>query len=103
MKELSPTLFFKVYQKTRNIRIIDVRDAYDFNQYHLTYSVNIPAQLLYDKHNLFLNKRTTYYIICRNGEISKKVTKFLDENGYQVINIIGGLDCLKNSYHITFH
>jgi len=103
MKEISPILFFKLYQRSSNIRIIDVREAFEYNKYHLTDSSNIPAPLLYDKHYLFLNKRNTYYIICKNGEISKKVTIYLDGLGYKVVNIMGGLDCWKDSYHITFN
>ena len=52
------------------------------------------------KHYLFLNKRNIYYIICKNGEISKKVTAFLDSHGYNVVNVIGGLDCWVGSYHL---
>ena len=40
MKEISPILFFKLYQKTSNRRIIDVREPYDYEQYHLIYSYN---------------------------------------------------------------
>ncbi len=101
MKEISPINFFKLYQKSSTLRIIDVRDAYDFNKYHLTYSANIPASLLYDKHYLFLNKRYIYYLICKNGELSKEVGLYLDQHGYKVVNVIGGLDCWVGSYHIT--
>ena len=100
MKEISPINFFKLYQKSKNLRIIDVREPYDYEQYHLIYSYNVPASLLYDKHYLFLNKRNIYYIICKNGEISKKVTAFLDSHGYNVVNVIGGLDCWVGSYHL---
>lgn len=103
MKEISPILFFKLYQKSNNIRIIDVRDSFQFEQYHLINSINIPADLLYDKYYLFLNMRTTYYILCKNGAISKQVTLYLENLGYKVINVIGGLDCWVESYNIIYN
>ena len=101
MKEISPINFFKLYQKSKNLRIIDVRDAYDFEHYHLESTTNIPLNLLCTKYYLFLNKEYCYYLICEDGEKSKKATVYLDKLGYQVINVLGGLNRWASSYHIV--
>lgn len=101
MKEISPIQFFKVYQKNANIKIIDVRDTYDYERYHLNDSVNIPIKLLYERHYLFLNKKYSYFILCKNGELSKKATAFLETLGYNVVHVIGGLDRWMGAYSIT--
>lgn len=100
MKEISPINFFKLYQSSTNIRIIDVRDSYDYEHYHLESSTNIPINLLCNKHYLFLSKDHSYYLICEDGTLSKKATIYLDKLGYQVINVMGGLSRWASSYHI---
>lgn len=101
MREISPIDFFKVYQKTPSLRIIDVRDTFEFEKYHLNDSLNIPLALLYEKHYLFLNKKHVYYVICKNGSQSKLATRFLESNGYHAINVIGGLDHWMGSYNLN--
>lgn len=39
-----------------------------------------------------MNKYQTYYIICKNGTKSYHATKYLMRLGYNVINVIGGID-----------
>ena len=101
MKEISPINFFKIYQR-KKIKIIDVRDVKEFENYHINGSLNIPLSLLCEKHYLFLNKNYIYYIICKNGNLSKKATITLEHNGYNVINVIGGLDAWIGAYHISY-
>jgi rhodanese-related sulfurtransferase len=38
-----------------------------------------------------IDKNEHYYIICLTGARSQMVAKFLDQQGYQVTNILGGL------------
>lgn len=101
MKEISPINFFKVYQR-KKVKIIDVRDVKDFEKYHINGALNIPLSLLCDKHYLFLNRNYIYYIICKNGTLSKKATITLEQNGYNVINVIGGLDAWIGAYNISY-
>ena len=92
MKEISPVLFFKRYQTTIHLKIIDVRDINEFEKYHIPDAINIPVKLLYEKHYLFLNKNRQYFIICKNGTNSHPISEYLDHIGYQVTNVIGGMD-----------
>lgn len=101
MKEISPINFFKLYQSSNSVRIIDVRDTYDYEHYHLESSINIPLDLLCNKHYLFLNKDYDYYLICEDGLTSKKATIYLDKLGYKVYNVIGGLSRWASAYHIV--
>ena len=92
MNEISPIKFFKYYQKNLNFKIIDIRDTREFEQYHIIDAINIPYHILREKHQLFLNKNHTYFIICKNGNNSYQATRFLSRLGYNVINVIGGID-----------
>ena len=95
MEEISPINFFKYYQTNLNFKIIDIRSVNDFNKYHIVDALNIPSNLLIQKHKLFLNYHTKYFIICKNGNISYHITKYLTKLGYNVINVIGGMDSWK--------
>ena len=55
MNEISVKNFYNIYQQEMNIRLIDVRDLNEYDQYHIHGSVNIPLSLLLEKYNLFLN------------------------------------------------
>ena len=54
MNEISTISFFKVYQTTSHWRLIDVRDPKEFDESHISGSINIPLNLLLDKHFLFI-------------------------------------------------
>lgn len=97
MEEISPINFFKYYQYNNRFKIIDIRSSKDFELYHIADSVNIPYNLLIDKHKLFLNTNNQYFIICKNGTLSYLATKYLSKCGYHVINVIGGIDHFKGS------
>ncbi len=38
-----------------------------------------------------LDKETEYIIICRSGKRSENVSRYLIENGYKAVNMIGGM------------
>lgn len=95
MEEISPISFFKFYQQNNNFKIIDIRDTIEYDLYHIKNSVNIPYKLLVEKHKLFLNDQMTYFILCKNGDLSFFATKFLSKLGYHVVNVIGGIDHFK--------
>ncbi len=92
MKEISACNFYKFYQIETNIRLIDVRDISEYDEYHIHGSVNIPLNLLLEKHNLFLNKKYHYYVICKNGTRSKTAFIALSKLDYNITNIIDGIE-----------
>lgn len=92
MNEISPIDFFKYYRNNLNFKIIDIRSTNEFEEYHIIDAINIPYNLLMEKHHLFMNKYQTYYIICKNGTKSYHATKYLMRLGYNVVNVIGGID-----------
>lgn len=92
LKEISVFDFFKYYQKNTDFKIIDVRDLYEYDSYHIHGSLNIPSNLLIDKPHLFIKKDIKYYIICQNGTRSKTTTIALANKGFNVINIVEGID-----------
>ena len=92
LHEISILDFYKYYQTKNDFRIIDVRDPDEYDAYHIHHSLNIPSTLLIDKHNLFINKNQKYFIVCYNGTRSKATAIHLTNMGYNVTNVIGGIE-----------
>ncbi|TLG75501.1 rhodanese-like domain-containing protein [Culicoidibacter larvae] len=74
----------------KNHTIIDVRSKEEFAAGHLPRSKNIELSKLL-KHPEILDKNHEYYIICASGMRSGKACRILTKQGYQVINIKGGI------------
>lgn len=98
INEVSPISFYKLYYSRYKIRIIDLRDTFDFEKYHIYTSSNIPYRLLTTKPFLFLNKQYHYYLICRDGHLSKDATRILTMHGYNVTNVIGGIRMWRGEF-----
>ena len=45
-----------------------------------------------NKLNKIIKKDEVFAIICRSGHRSKIVSNFLSKNGYNVINLVGGMN-----------
>ena len=79
-------------KKLKNINIIDIRSIEKYNHNHINNSINIPFEQLILHFNEYLNKNKKYYIYCQKGIQSRKMCEFLRNNGYNVINILGGYE-----------
>ena len=77
------------------IKIIDIRDNYQFNMGSIPTSINIPTNFLLTNPDIYLNKNSTYYLYCEYGTTSKKVCNQLSSKGFKVINILGGFSEYK--------
>lgn len=78
-----------------SIKIIDIRDNYQFNMGSIPTSINIPTNFLLTNPDIYLNKNSTYYLYCEYGTTSKKVCNQLSNKGFNVINVLGGFSEYK--------
>lgn len=71
------------------IALIDVREADEYAAGHVPGAVNLP---LSDFENGLqtLDKSQTYHLICRSGARSARAVAFMEEQGYDAINVEGG-------------
>lgn len=77
------------------IKIIDIRDNYQFNMGSIPTSINIPTNFLLTNPDIYLNKNSTYYLYCEYGTTSKNVCNKLSSKGFNVINVLGGFSEYK--------
>lgn len=56
--------------------------------------LNVDPNTLADTY-VQLDKDQLYYVICKSGMRSARACQFLAEQGYEVINVQGGMDALE--------
>lgn len=93
MKEITFNDFYQLYQ-TESLSVLDVREVEEFEALHLEGARNLPLSQLADTYDQ-LDKSQSYYVICKSGKRSARACQFLSEQGYDVINVQGGMDALE--------
>lgn len=72
------------------VKVIDCREAYEYEEGHIPGAILMPTSDFLAHINL-INKTEHYYVICLTGARSQMVSKFLDQQGYKVSNVVGGM------------
>ena len=94
IKHIFPKDFIEIFKDTKTI-IIDIREPYELQSLPFENATNIPMNHLLTKYKEYLRKDRTYYILCHHGQRSYVVTELLNKNGYDVVNIVGGVDLVN--------
>ena len=94
MKEITFNDFYQLYQNEQ-LFLVDVREVDEFESLHLEGARNLPLSQLADTYEQ-LDKDQLYYVICKSGMRSARACQFLAEQGYDVINVQGGMTAFEN-------
>ena len=94
MKDISFDAFYQLYQNS-SLSVLDVREVEEFEMLHLEGASNLPLSQLADTYEQ-LDKDQLYYVICKSGMRSARACQFLAEQGYDVINVQGGMTAFEN-------
>ena len=94
MKEISFDEFYQLYQNGQ-LSLVDVREVEEFETLHLEGAQNLPLSQLTDIYDQ-LDKDLLHYVICKSGMRSARACQFLAEQGYDVINVQGGMTAFEN-------
>ena len=73
------------------IDLIDIREKYEYASGSRKGSKNIPMGDLLNDPEKYLNKNKEYYIMCQSGGRSARATSVLSNQGFDVINVAGGM------------
>ncbi len=71
------------------VRLIDVRERAEWEAGHVPYAVHVPLGTLAEQLDLFDGAPT--YVICRSGGRSAHACQFAAANGYDAVNVTGGM------------
>ncbi|PRY82299.1 rhodanese-like domain-containing protein [Alkalibacterium olivapovliticus] len=81
-------------QKREEICIIDVREADEFSSGHIPGAVSMPLSGLAQGYE-GLDKGTEYHVVCLSGGRSSMACEFLSNEGYDVVNVMGGMSAWR--------
>ena len=76
---------------SEKLTIIDVREIHEYEAGHIPSAQNFPLSTLEEDFSK-LEKNQKYYVICQAGGRSAKAYDFLNAQGFDVINIEGGMN-----------
>jgi rhodanese-related sulfurtransferase len=71
------------------VALFDVREPYEFAAGHAPGAVNLPLSAFADRVAEVPRDRTVY-VICESGGRSGQAVQWLDANGYDAVNVLGG-------------
>ena len=81
----------------KGVQVLDVRTASEFNGGHIQHALqaNWLDKKEFSDRTQHLDKSTPIYVYCQAGGRSASAQAFLQEKGYQVINLEGGMSNWK--------
>ncbi|MFI8495879.1 rhodanese-like domain-containing protein [Peribacillus butanolivorans] len=90
MKEISPNEVNALLKGNSTINIIDVREVDEVKAGKIPNAMHIPLGLV-EFRMQDLDKSKEYIMVCRSGGRSSMAAKLLENHGYKVLNMTGGL------------
>ncbi|MGD6965790.1 rhodanese-like domain-containing protein [Rossellomorea vietnamensis] len=90
MREITPREVETIVHEGKPANIIDVRETNEVAEGKIPGAVNIPLGLVEFRMNE-LDKSQEYIMVCRSGGRSGRACQFLENQGYKVINMNGGM------------
>jgi rhodanese-related sulfurtransferase len=92
MKEITPSDL----QAIDSPRIIDVREDDEWAEAHVDGTTHVPMSTLTENLDKIPDD-STVYVLCHSGGRSARVTDYLEQQGYDAVNIVGGITAWHQS------
>jgi rhodanese-related sulfurtransferase len=90
IKEISPSEVKHLLKNGKDISLIDVREDEEVAEGKIPEAVHIKMGEIPDRMNE-IDKDQEHVIICRSGRRSENVAYFLQDQGFKVKNMSGGM------------
>ena len=91
---MSETPETTVVQLPSDAVILDVREDDEWEAGHVKGATHIPVAEV-PKRLSEVPEADTLYVVCRGGGRSARVTAWLNDNGFQAVNVAGGMQSWK--------
>ncbi|MGD6962755.1 rhodanese-like domain-containing protein [Fictibacillus phosphorivorans] len=96
MKQLTAKELEKKLKEGQSLHMIDVRETSEVKEGKIPTTMNIPLGLLeFRIHEL--DKSKEYVLVCRSGGRSSRAYKLLESYGFNVINMVGGMEAWEGN------
>ncbi|MCM3411385.1 rhodanese-like domain-containing protein [Metabacillus litoralis] len=90
MKQFTAKEVENMLTQGRSVNIVDVREVEEVQAGKIPCAFHIPLGLLEFRMNE-LDKSKEYILVCRSGGRSGRAYQFLENQGFNVINMTGGM------------
>ena len=93
MQEKSAKEVDEMIRASTILKIIDVREQWEYDKGHIENSIHIPMGQIPNSIELF-NDRSEYVIVCHHGIRSRTVALYLEQEGVKanLYNLSGGME-----------
>lgn len=90
MKRMTTEELIQLLDANEDLNIIDVREEDEVAYGMIPGAINIPLGEIPNRINE-LDKSKEYILVCKGGVRSEKAGEYLESQGFQVINLEGGM------------
>ena len=88
--EITPTEFVERRERGESLTLLDVREEWELGVASVPDVVHIPMGEVADRLGE-LDRGREVVVLCRSGRSSLQVANFLQQNGFQAVNLAGGI------------
>jgi rhodanese-related sulfurtransferase len=88
--EITPTEFVERRSRGESLTLLDVREEWELGVARVPDVVHIPMGEVADRLGE-LDRSREVVVLCRSGRRSLQVANFLQQNGFQAVNLAGGI------------
>jgi rhodanese-related sulfurtransferase len=88
--EITPTEFVARRARGESLTLLDVREDWELGVASVPDVVHIPMGEVADRIGE-LDRGREVVVLCRSGRRSLQVANFLQQNGFQAVNLAGGI------------
>lgn len=88
--EISPSEFVNRRNRGEDLTLLDVREEWELGVASVPDVVHIPMGQVADRIEE-IDRSKEVVVLCRSGRRSLEVAKFLQQNGFQAVNLAGGI------------
>lgn len=96
MRNISAVEVQRKLEQGEKLNIIDVREVYEVKEGKIPGALNIPLAIL-PARTMDLSREKEYIIVCHSGARSANATYFLEGEGFNAINMRGGMSAWRGS------
>lgn len=73
------------------LTVIDVREPDEWETGHIKEAISIPMSVFVERIGELSDLEEPLYLVCRSGNRSGRVSDYLSTQGYEVVNVLGGM------------
>ena len=88
--EITPTEFVARRERGEALTLLDVREDWELGVASVPNIVHIPMGQVADRLNE-IERDKTVVVLCRSGRRSLEVARYLQQNGFDAVNLAGGI------------